>query len=85
MFRRFTDVVSVVTAVPRSRGTGWCPTIRITGREAGKPFVIVVDLFEVAYLTEKVAIAAGEQVAQARVQALQGPEDPDSPPYSPLL
>lgn len=65
-----------------NRGEGWCPTIRITGRESGKPFMIVVDLFEVSYPTENAAIAAGEKEALERLQVLRAPEGPPSP-YSP--
>ena len=84
MSRRLSDIVTSVTAAQPVRGEGWRPTIRIAGRENGKPFVLVVDLLEVTYPDETAAIAAGEQAARDRVKALQALGNSASAPRSPL-
>ena len=68
MAKKMAEVVIAVSAIPGERRGSWCPSIRITGRADGVPFLVVQELYQAEYRTEKEAIEAGELAARAPVK-----------------
>jgi hypothetical protein len=63
------DLVVTVTA-ERSGVDSWHPSIRVTGRRAGRAFLLLLDLHETRAGSPEEAVASGNTEAAARIAQL---------------
>jgi len=66
-----TDLVIHVSTVPNHGGDRWTPSIRLSGRVDGRPFLVLHDLYGNDFPTERAAIAAGESEAKRRIDRIR--------------
>jgi len=69
--KHVTDLVIHVGTQSNHGGDRWTPTIRVSGRVDGRPFLILHDLYTCDFPSERAAIAAGESEAQRRVHRIR--------------